>query len=88
MQCLLDVSRDVFEWLDRLVWQAFFTNVTCIDAMEVRQPSHHAQAASLAGYALKVFALYATSFEEVLLLDCDSMPTRNPQQLFNSVEFR
>lgn len=42
----------------------------------------------MTGYALKVFALYATSLQEVLLLDCDSMPIIDPQDAFNSLEFR
>ena len=68
--------------------QAAFANLTCIDASRVPQPSHHRLASSLGSYALKIFALYATSFEEVLLLDCDSMPIIDPQDAFDSAEYR
>lgn len=62
--------------------------MTCIDASSVPQPVHHQQADAMTGYALKVFALYATSLQEVLLLDCDSMPIIDPKDAFNSLEFR
>ena len=68
--------------------QAEFANLSCIDASSMVQPEHHGQPVPLSGYALKVYALYATRFEEVLLLDCDSMPIINPQDAFDSPEFR
>ncbi|KAK9862082.1 hypothetical protein WJX84_012147 [Apatococcus fuscideae] len=68
--------------------EAEFANLSCIDASSMLQPEHHGQPAPLSGYALKVYALYATRFEEVLLLDCDSMPIINPQDAFDSPEFR
>ena len=59
-----------------------------MDASAVPPPAHHQQADAMTGYALKVYALYATSLQEVLLLDCDSMPIIDPQDAFNSLEFR
>ncbi|KAK9866493.1 hypothetical protein WJX84_012291 [Apatococcus fuscideae] len=72
----------------KAILEAAFSGVICIDALTVPQPAHHRPAMAFTGYALKVFALYATSFEEVLLLDCDSMPIIDPQEAFDSLEFR
>lgn len=84
-------SLFALDWLmtdDRPLTTQEFPSVTCIDALTVPQPAHHRPAMALSGYALKVFALYATSLEEVLLLDCDSMPIIDPQHAFDSPEFR
>ena len=50
-------------------------------------PSHH-NAANIKGFALKAFALYATSFTEVILLDADNIPVMNPALLFDSPEYK
>ena len=39
-------------------------------------------------WKVKVFALYAAPFEEVLLLDGDSTPLRDPAYLFDHPAFR
>ncbi|CAL8463979.1 g3514 [Coccomyxa elongata] len=41
------------------------------------------------GFQFKVFSLcYVTSFDEVLMLDSDNLPLRNPEYLFESAEYR
>lgn len=40
------------------------------------------------GYQYKILALLLTSFENVLFLDSDNIPTRNPDQLFDSNPFK
>ena len=42
---------------------------------------------SLEGYQYKVLALLFSSFEDVLLLDADAFPTRDPTSLFESKPF-
>lgn len=42
----------------------------------------------LRGWELKAFALLHCAFEQVLLLDADSMPVVNPEFLFSSPEFK
>lgn len=59
--------------------------VVCVDAAEVRQV-HPAR--RLAGWELKCFALLHSSFSEVLLLDADNCPVRNPEFLFDTPEYR
>jgi hypothetical protein len=51
--------------------QSHFTDVRCIDESTAAYPAHHAPLGSdsRAGYAVKAYALYITSFDEVLMLD-------------------
>jgi len=58
--------------------------VTCIDGFEVRK-KHPCRI--LKGWELKAFALLYSSFEEVLLLDADNVPTNDPTELFNWPEY-
>ncbi|DBA91081.1 TPA: hypothetical protein ACH3X1_016046 [Trebouxia sp. C0004] len=71
----------------KAVFETSFSGVTCRDATTLPYPSHH-KPASIKGYALKAFALYATSFTEVILLDADNLPVLNPALLFDSPEYQ
>ena len=70
-----------------LALQTTFANVVCRDATSVPYPSHH-KPADIRGYALKAFALYATSFTEVILLDADNLPVLDPSLLFLTPEYK
>lgn len=59
--------------------------VECVDAEALR---HAEGAGRLHGWALKPYALLASPFEDVLLLDADNMPVRNPEYLFRCAPFR
>ncbi len=59
--------------------------VQCIDADEVRK-QHPAR--RLDGWELKVFATLHCSFAELLYLDADSYPCRNPEFLFDRAEYK
>jgi hypothetical protein len=58
--------------------------VECVDALEVRNriPSR-----ILNGWELKAYALLHNKFEEILLLDADNVPVRDPEYLFESDEY-
>ena len=61
-------------------------NVTCLDARQVAYPRHHLPL-NLKGltFEFKVFVLaYVTTFDQVLLLDADNFPLRNPDTLFTA----
>lgn len=58
---------------------------TCIDADQVRL-THPAR--QLDGWELKVFAALHSSFEELLFLDADCYPVRNPEFLFRLPGYR
>src|SRR5437868_10865509 len=59
--------------------------VECVDADLVRR-RHPAR--RLDGWELKVFATLHCSFEEVLVLDADCYPCRNPDFLFERADYR
>jgi hypothetical protein len=60
-------------------------HVECVDADKVRRrhPARH-----LDGWQLKVFATLHSPFEEVLFLDADCYPCRNPEFLFELEDYR
>jgi predicted GH43/DUF377 family glycosyl hydrolase len=59
--------------------------VECVDADAVRR-RHPAR--NLGGWELKVFATLHCGFEELLFLDADSYPCRNPEFLFAREDYR
>jgi GR25 family glycosyltransferase involved in LPS biosynthesis len=60
-------------------------DVECVDGDKVRQ-EHPAQ--HLGGWELKVFATLHCPFEEVLFLDADCYPCRNPEFLFELADYQ
>jgi hypothetical protein len=59
--------------------------VECVDADEVRR--HH-PARMLNGWELKVFATLHSPYEEILFVDADCYPCRNPDFLFTNKDYR
>lgn len=59
--------------------------VECVDAREVEK-KHPAR--RLAGWELKAYALLHSPFQEVMLLDADNLPIRNPEYLFDAEQYR
>jgi hypothetical protein len=59
-------------------------NVACIDALEVRK-RHPVRV--LNGWELKAYAILHCPFQEVLLLDSDSLPVINPEPLFEAPDY-
>lgn len=60
-------------------------DIKFVDATQLRK-THPARI--LEGWPLKAYAILNSRFENVLLLDADNVPVRNPEYLFNSPEFR
>lgn len=59
--------------------------VECVDALaRRRQPPVR----RLGGWPLKPYAILSSTFREVLLLDADNVPVRNPEYLFESAAYR
>lgn len=69
--------------LDRLVAEYGAKMMVCARNQETPVP-----AGTRWQWLLKPWALLNTSFREVLLLDADSFPVRNPEFLFDSVAYR
>jgi hypothetical protein len=59
--------------------------VECVDADEVRK---RRPARRLNGWELKAFAALHSPFEEILFLDADCYPCRDPQFLFDLADYR
>lgn len=59
--------------------------VKFVDALQIRKTR---PARTLAGWPLKAYAIVNCRFKDVLLLDADNVPIRNPEYLFNCVEFK
>eukprot|EP00891_Asterochloris_glomerata_P007645 jgi/Astpho2/7645/Aster-x0329 len=67
--------------------QADVPGVQFVDLDTRPQPEHHQQVA-VRGYAIKVYAIYSSAFQEVVFLDADCMPLRDPEILFSTHEYR
>lgn len=62
--------------------------VACVDAQEVEDRVTGRTRALKKGWELKPFALLYCPFREVMLLDADNVPVRDPGFLFDAPEFR
>ena len=58
--------------------------VECIDALQLRETK---PCRRLIGWELKAYAVLHTTFREVLLLDADNVPVRDPTYLFEAPEY-
>ncbi len=59
--------------------------VTCVDAHEVRRRHPRRR---LKGWPLKPYAIQHSRFRDVLFLDADNVPVRDPSFLFNRPEYQ
>ncbi len=59
-------------------------DVTCIDALGV---DRNADGQTLGGWELKPFAIINSRFKEVMLLDADNVPVKDPTFLFDTPEY-
>ncbi|KAK9821051.1 hypothetical protein WJX74_006283 [Apatococcus lobatus] len=64
-----------------------YPGVRCTDASLFSPPVLHRNI-SISGYGFKVFALYMSSFEKVLMLDSDNLPLVEPGQLLAEQSFQ
>ena len=67
--------------------QSEFMGLSLIDVSQVKLPKHHRQKSSIKSYVIKAVALYATSFDEVLMLDSDNTPLVDPTTLFDEPSY-
>ncbi|KAK9807632.1 hypothetical protein WJX72_004823 [[Myrmecia] bisecta] len=69
------------------VLESKWENVSVIDAQDFPYPAHHRPVA-VEHFVFKTYAFYHARFDQVLVLDSDSLPLRDPEELFNSREFQ
>ena len=67
--------------------QSSFTGLSLIDVSRVKLPEHHTQRSPIKSYVIKAAALYATSFDEALMLDSDNTPLVDPSTLFDGPSY-
>eukprot|EP00879_Flechtneria_rotunda_P011098 GHRR01011595.1.p1 GENE.GHRR01011595.1~~GHRR01011595.1.p1 ORF type:complete len:715 (+),score=197.61 GHRR01011595.1:822-2966(+) len=63
---------------------AAFAPLTWLNLEQQPYPTHHNQDYTMDRYEPKIYALYHTRFQQVLLLDADNLPLRDPTYLFDS----
>jgi hypothetical protein len=68
----------------RLVDALLELNVRCVSAAEVRR-QHPVR--FLAGYELKPYAVLHSAFDELIYLDADNVPVREPSYLFSAPQY-
>ena len=78
--CLDDDEHDP-EWVELLKP----VGVTCINARELLKTHPHRR---LRGWELKPYAIKHSRFREVLFLDADNAPVRDPSFLFDTSEYQ
>lgn len=87
-------SREVPSTKLMQYFKAKIPNVEFLDLAESEYPVHHRLLSppdplmSFNGFKVKVFALYAAPYREVLLMDSDSMALVDPTPLFDHKEFK
>ncbi|KAK9818014.1 hypothetical protein WJX72_005712 [[Myrmecia] bisecta] len=67
-------------------FESRFKNVTLFDLSTAPYPSHHRRI-PIDHYTFKAYAFYHSSFDQVLLLDADSIPLRDPEYLYDTPQF-
>lgn len=78
------------------MFEKFIGGVSFLDLSTVTYPKHHrllhiamqnTKPSKYYGFKVKVFALYAAPYKQVLLMDSDSMALQNPEGLFKEASF-
>ena len=62
-------------------------NTTLVDLSSTKRLEYKGNI-SVGGYAAKAFAIIHSSFEEILCLDSDNIPLRDPSSLFDIVSYQ
>ncbi len=71
----------------REFFERSFAPLVCVDLQRTPLPPGDERLRG-AGFAIKPFALLASSFPEILLLDADCVPLRDPAPLFDAPRYR
>lgn len=72
----------------RRFFEESFDGLRCIDATALPDRPLHRRATALSGFPLKPFAFLNAPFEELLYLDADCAPIREPSFLFDDPSYR
>ncbi len=69
-------------------WFELAKDLGPIEAVDAREVQKHQPHDRLNGWELKPYAVQWCNFQEVLLIDADNVPVRNPEFVFDSPEYR
>ena len=64
------------------------SNIRLIDASLIKHIQGGEQITNLEKYKIKPFALLVSGFEEILYIDSDCVPIKDPEYLFESEEYK
>lgn len=88
------IEKEKIDQGTQKLFEKYISGVSFLDLSTVEYPKHqrllHIQntaPSKFYGFKVKVFALYAAPYEQVLLMDSDSMALQNPEDLFESDAF-
>lgn len=74
----------------RTAWSREFSGIRFVDVSRL-DPALYPGAmteVSFRGWPIKPYAIYLSSFREVLLLDCDNFPLQDPEPLFSAPSYQ
>lgn len=83
--CNLPVEVWKFEWERDSKWDDIFNSM---DGVEVRYRKDDIADVKRKGWTLKPYAIKDSKFKEVMFLDSDVAPTKNPEYLFDYEEYK
>ena len=89
-----DLEKERIDQTTMDIFGKYVDNVSFLDLATLSYPKYHRKVVSPSqnkgsfnGFKVKVFALYAAPYEQVLLMDSDSMATQDPTELFDHPEY-
>jgi len=88
------IEREAIDMDTITFFNSHLTDVTFLDLSKVAYPGHQRwlfppiSGSSYVGFKVKVFALYAAPYKEVLIFDSDNMPVQDPTPLFDLSSYR
>lgn len=81
------VGRDEMPEACQRFFEESFDGLTCIDATRIPDRPLQPPTRSLGGFETKPFALMNAPFDELVFIDADSVPLRDPVVLFDSPSY-
>jgi hypothetical protein len=91
---LAHYGEEEFKNVTRAYFKATFSDIEFLDLKRLPYPDHHVPLELEGGdrrelgYKLKIFAIYAAPFRELIFLDSDSVPLQDPEKLFETESYK
>jgi hypothetical protein len=85
---LFYVGREEMPEACQRFFEETFSDLHCIDATRIPDRAGQPPAQDLRGFELKPFSLLNAPFDELIFIDADSVPLRDPELFFDSALYR